>query len=118
MSFSVWYEKPPFDEASLTAGEKIYQVGDKWVVTDQGQPTQSQIDALTPSPNVAIDAKISALESAVMLPRVTREFMLATFVSLAAAQNVTEATLYASNVGYKRVKDFDSQIAALRAQRV
>lgn len=52
MSFSVWRQQPPFAEASLTSGEHIYQVGAYWIVTDQGTPTQAQIDqVLTPQPD-------------------------------------------------------------------
>lgn len=47
MSFAIWNEKPPFPEADLTPGEKIIQVGDKWVVTDDpSKATQEQIDAV------------------------------------------------------------------------
>ena len=34
----------------------------------------------------------------------------------AAALGLTEPQLYASNIGYRRVRDLDNQIAALRAQ--
>lgn len=50
MSFSVWKQCPPFAEASLTPGEKIYRVGAVWVVTDQGEPTQEQVDAALVAP--------------------------------------------------------------------
>lgn len=46
MSYAVWSAKPPFTEADLNPGEKIYQVGDKWVVTDQGKPDQASVDAV------------------------------------------------------------------------
>lgn len=44
MSYCVWNERPPFIEEALPAGERIYQVGDKWVVTDQGKPSQDSVD--------------------------------------------------------------------------
>lgn len=46
MSNAVWNQKPPFTESDLNPGEKIYQVGDKWVVTDQGKPNQASVDAV------------------------------------------------------------------------
>jgi len=53
MSFSIWTSAPPFFEGDLTAGERIYQVGAHWVVTDQGAPTQAQIDAVINAPRTA-----------------------------------------------------------------
>jgi hypothetical protein len=50
MSFAVWQARPPFPESDLTAGERIYRVNDKWVITDQGEPTQQQIDAVLNAP--------------------------------------------------------------------
>ena len=50
MSFSLWRTKPAFSESDLTPGERIYQVGAHWVVTDQGVPTQAQIDAVINAP--------------------------------------------------------------------
>lgn len=61
-------------------------------------------------------ASMEALERQYMLPRVTREALLAYAVQIAALNGATEAQLYAENPAYRRVKDFDSQIALLRAQ--
>jgi len=49
MSFAIWNEKPPFKFAESDR-EQIYQVGDKWVVTDDPfKATQENIDlALNP----------------------------------------------------------------------
>ena len=53
MSFAVWNSPPPVSAEDLGPGEAIYQVGAVWVVTNQGPPTQAQIDAaLAPGPNV------------------------------------------------------------------
>jgi len=53
VSFAVWPSPPPFAASELGPGEAIYQVGDVWVVTDQGAPTQAQVDAvLAPGPDV------------------------------------------------------------------
>lgn len=51
MSFAVWKSKPPFTEANLNPGERIYPRGPVWVVTDQGEPTDEQVAAvLNPPP--------------------------------------------------------------------
>jgi len=51
MSFAIWNQKPPFEEKDLTPGEKIYQVGDKWVVTDDpAKANQAAIDAVLNAP--------------------------------------------------------------------
>ena len=57
-----------------------------------------------------IQSQIDTMEASVMLPRVTREFML-----LSMEAQFTPEQLEA-NFGYKKVKEFDLAIAALRAQ--
>lgn len=61
-------------------------------------------------------AFIDGLERRYMIPRATREALLAYAVAIAASSGVSEAQLYAGNIAYRKVKDFDAQIAALRAQ--
>jgi len=74
-------------------------------------------DPLTPAEQRAvIQEQIESLEREQMLPRITREGLLATAVTLAASQGITEAQLYAGNIGYHKTKDFDAVIVALRAQ--
>lgn len=68
--------------------------------------------------NPKIDALIDAKERAVMLPRVTREYLLTDFLAKATAAGYTEAQLYATSPAYKKVKDFNAEIQTLRAQRV
>ena len=68
------------------------------------------------SPKAAIDTQIAILEG--KTERGIREGMLYTLVALAAAQQITEPQLYAANYGYKKAKDIDMAIIALRAQRV
>lgn len=60
--------------------------------------------------------QIAEMERQQLLPRVTREGLLNAFVVLAAGQGVTEPELYASNIAYKKTKDFDAEIIALRTQ--
>lgn len=64
----------------------------------------------------AIQKQIDDLERGYMMPRATREALLAYAVTLAEAKGGTEAQLYAANIAYRKVKDFDQQIAALRAK--
>lgn len=74
--------------------------------------------ALIPAspPNQEIDAQIAALEG--KTERGVREAMLYVLVAIAASQGLNEPQLYVSNFGYRKAKDLDSQIAALRARRV
>lgn len=79
--------------------------------------------ALTLNPVIAnanlkteLKRQIDALESSSMLPRPVREFMLAAAVERAAIDGSTEQQLYSVNLGYKKVKDFDVSIVALRTQ--
>ena len=67
--------------------------------------------------NSKIDAQIAAAETQQLLPRVVREFLLASAVKEAAALGLTEEQLYAANIGYRKMKDANTAIAALRAQR-
>lgn len=64
----------------------------------------------------AIQTQIDVLERTQLLPRITREGLLAAAVDLAATQNVTEPQLYAANIAYSKLKDFDAQITTLRTQ--
>ncbi len=64
-----------------------------------------------------IQADIDALERAALMPRVTRESLLIIMVNTAAGMGLTEPQLYAANVGYSRLKDFDAAIVTLRAQK-
>jgi hypothetical protein len=57
--------------------------------------------------------RIDSMERNVMLPRVTREFMLASFIA-----SLPEGTDPMTNIGYKRMKELDDEIKALRQQIV
>jgi hypothetical protein len=69
-----------------------------------------------PSARQLILMQIDEMERAQMLPRGPREALLAITMTLATTQGATEAQLYSSNIAYRKIKDFDSQISALRAQ--
>lgn len=64
----------------------------------------------------AIQGQIDSLEHAQLLPRVTREGLLGAAVALTATQGIDEPTLYAANIAYHKLKDFDAQIVTLRDQ--
>lgn len=73
------------------------------------QPTaQEQRDAL--------QAQIDAIEAATHMNRFVREAMILISQQQAASLGMTEPQLYAANIGYKKVKDVDTQIVALRDQ--
>lgn len=84
--------------------------------------TAAEVEAHINPPKTAaqlkadILAQIASMERAEQLPRVTRESTMAFAVMLAASQGVGEPALYASNIAYKKIKDFDVAIAALRDQ--
>jgi len=60
-------------------------------------------------------AQIDALERLHMLPRPVRDVMLGLMEKEAAALGLTPTQLREVNPGYRRVKELDEQIAALRA---
>ena len=81
------------------------------------RPGDGGAPELVDAPDASPVDQIAALETASMLPRVAREFMLAG-LELEGARHVPPITpeqLYAANIGYKRLKDLDDEIAALRA---
>ena len=57
-----------------------------------------------------VQSQIDALERTQLMPRATREFMLLSMESMATPEQLEQ------NFGYRAVKAFDLQIAALRAQ--
>ena len=65
-----------------------------------------------PDPKIAIQAQISSMEAAQLLPRISREFMLLSFATQAAAAGVDPML----NAAYAKLKAFDDQITALRSQ--
>lgn len=60
-------------------------------------------------------AQIEALERATLLPRPVRDVLLALMEKEALAAGISLILLRAKNSGYRRVKELDEQIAALRA---
>lgn len=81
-------------------------------LSDGGEPEAADSNELGPRDQIA------ALEWSSMLPRVAREFMIRA-IELEGARQVppiTEEQLYAANIGYRKLKDLDAQIAVLRGQ--
>lgn len=69
----------------------------------------------------SIQGQINALESVQLLPRVTREFLIAQFVALATSHGLTKEQLLnpqdaAYAPGFAKVVAFDNEIKALRAK--
>lgn len=71
-------------------------------------PTQEEIAAQA---KAAVQEQINALERQYLMPRITREFVLAAAEKEAASLGIDPMV----NKGYAALKVFDSQIAALRA---
>lgn len=72
---------------------------------------QAQVD-----PVQQVKDRIDSIERETLMNRAVREFMLAQAEQIAAGSGYTPEQLYIANTGYRRVKDIDNQIAALRAQ--
>ena len=80
------------------------------------QISDSEAVSLTPKPvPQSSESKISQIEQTTLMNRAVREFLLLSSEAQAAASGVTPAMLYAANPAYRKVKDVDTQIAALRA---
>ena len=73
-------------------------------------------DAPPPTPQEMAQQQIDALESEYLMPRVTRESLIAMAEERAAALGLTIEQLRIKNKGYAGLKALDEQIAALRAQ--
>lgn len=73
--------------------------------------TRKSDEQIAQANRAEVQAQIDALEREAMLPRVAREFMLIQFQAVAAAQGVDPM----ENFGYRKVKELDDKINALRA---
>lgn len=71
---------------------------------------------LEPTEKDRIVDQIDLLERQTLMNRVTREALLAMAEAQAAAQGKTPQQLYQLNIGYRKTKDIDTQIAQLRGK--
>jgi len=67
--------------------------------------------------NALIDAQIDGIERATLLSRGVREFILPSMLKIGQDLGLTAQQLYDQQPGYRRLKDLDEQIKALRALR-
>ncbi len=72
------------------------------------QTTQQKKDTLL--------TQINALETKEKMNRFVREWALLEAVTKATTLGYTEPQLYVANLGYRKIKDHDAQITALRLQ--
>lgn len=67
-----------------------------------------------PSPEIIVEVpireQITQLETAQLLPRITREFMLGSFEATFTSEQL------ANNYSYQKLKEFDSKIVDLRSK--
>lgn len=74
------------------------------------------VQAIPATPSEIARFRIETMEREQLMPRATREFMLTFMEAQALEMGVTQETLMAKNALYRRVKQFEDQITALRAQ--
>jgi hypothetical protein len=77
---------------------------------DPEQITQMEVGVL--------QAKLDALDGGNPMARPTREFMLLSIEEKAVTAGYTLEQLYAANFGYRKVKDLDVSVGALRDEIV
>lgn len=90
---------------------------DSYILDGLTAITDEEADLLRAKPAEPVPpaAQIDALERHHMLPRPVRDVMLGLMEKEAAALGLTPEQLRLANPGYRRVKELDEQIAALRA---
>ena len=105
--------------------DAIMAAANGWVQTDTAGPGCGYSGGTFTEPprdinieRAAIQTQIDTLEREQLMPRLTREIFLPLMVTTASSQGVDEPTLYAASIGYRKLKDFEAQIVALRDQLV
>ena len=94
----------------VPANKRALWSGSAWVLVDPTPDVEQN-----PEQPVTPAAQIEALERQYMLPRPVRDVLLPLMEMQAASQGITPAQLRERNTGYRKVKELDEQIAALRA---
>lgn len=84
-------------------------VGDREATSGEVLARNSAIAKIIP------EQKISQIEQTTLMNRAVREFLILSSEAQAAAAGITPEKLYTANPAYRKVKDVDNQIAALRA---
>lgn len=74
------------------------------------------VEPVPPTPQELALQTIVSMERAQLMPRPTREFILAAMEREAAEMDITPEQLAVKNKGYRLLKLFDMQIATLREQ--
>jgi hypothetical protein len=78
--------------------------------------TPKSLESVNASKKEKLKVEIKQKEQEAILNRAVREFMLLLAESQAAAQGVTPAQLYLVNPAYRAIKDFDTEVSALRTE--
>jgi len=65
-----------------------------------------------------IQNQIESLERQQLMPRITREALLSIILQQSIVPGLTESQLYATDINYRKLKDLDVSIVALRDQLV
>lgn len=114
MHYKVPNNASPFflsDEDIANGGEQYLPAG--FIAISDVEAEEMRLASLpTISAQAVAQAKITELEQAQLLPRITREFMLLQFATVAQSQGIDPMT----NIAYAKLKAFDDQITALRSQ--
>ena len=103
---------------AIPAGKAARWVAGSWVFVD---PPQDEPESQPPNPADQIRQAIRDIERESLMNRTVREDILKRYTQEAmTTYGVDEATaiagMYAGNIAYRRIKDIDNQVAALRAQ--
>jgi hypothetical protein len=99
--------------------KRVYNIATGTFTEEEYTPEELAEIASRPQPTPPTpQQQIEKIEQSVSttLQRGFREVLLTLMEREAAAMGITPAQLYATNVGYRRAKDIDNQIAALLAQ--
>jgi len=117
------YKAPNNDTFRLDRAAQIDRLPVGCVEITEEELAQITASRRAPDPTSSPAAQIETLERETLLSRPVRDFMLLSMEQAAAQQGATQgltpaqsiAVLRANNSGYRKVKELDEQIAALRA---
>lgn len=104
----------PIEPPATAEGQADFFVNGEWVVLDDAVAGSGS--PIPVSQREQILLQIEAIERETLMNRAVREFMLIASEERAAGLGMTAEQLYAANIAYRRVKDTDNRIAALRGQ--